>query len=128
MRNFGTFTTRLFDEVFSDFDRYFVDAPVTKSKEKTDIVSTITDSEKTETYKNGRLHNETGPAVVYKDKSKGSEYWLNGRQVTKEDVDVLISKAEENKKRVITIDGKDYVITEKQWKEIKAKIGEVIKL
>jgi hypothetical protein len=37
-----------------------------------------------EYYKNGRLHNEKGPAVIKKDGKQ--EYWLNGRQVTEKDV------------------------------------------
>lgn len=38
----------------------------------------------TEYFKNGRLHNDKGPAVIKKDGTK--EYWLNGRQVTEDAV------------------------------------------
>lgn len=37
-----------------------------------------------EIYDNGRLHCDTGPAVIKPNGSK--EYWLNGRQVSESDV------------------------------------------
>lgn len=33
-------------------------------------------------YKNDMLHRENGPAVIYADKNKEPEYWLNGHKMT----------------------------------------------
>jgi hypothetical protein len=48
-----------------------------------------------EWYKSGRLHNESGPAVQSK---AGDEYWLNGRQVSKDEVEKYKQKLEDEKK------------------------------
>lgn len=86
------------------------------------------DGEKVEYFLNGRLHNHNGPAIEYKDKNKESEYWLEGRKVTKEDVEKYKEDLEDKKEHYITIDGKTKVITGKQYKEFKSKFDDVKKI
>lgn len=39
--------------------------------------------------KNGKLHRLDGPAVIYSDDLDDSEYWLEGKPVTKRDIDLI---------------------------------------
>lgn len=65
---------REFDQLFDLIDHYR-EPFVTKKRFSDGTV---------ELYENGRLHCETGPAVIKADGTK--EYWLNGRQVSEQDV------------------------------------------
>lgn len=52
-------------------------------------------------YQNDVLHRDRGPAIVYADKSKEPEYWLNGRKMTQEerrarDADFAAAAAKQN--------------------------------
>lgn len=95
----------IFDELFRSF-------PLTSPFERT----YTDDGVKRTYYKNGIVHNETGPAVVYSDGKV--EYWLDGKQVDKSTVDKLGEEKELNRKVYITVDDKQYVITGKQLKEL----------
>jgi hypothetical protein len=64
-------------------------------------------------YKNGMLHNDSGPAVIHKDGTK--EYWLEGKRVKESDV----IKIEPKKK--VTID-----VTEKERQKIRDILGREI--
>lgn len=119
----------LFDTAFSDF-LYDADAFFNRNcKRSVNNYQEIDNGEVIETYHNGRLHNEKGPAVSYKDKSKHNlnEYWLNGRKVTKDEVDAYREKKEDETPIIITIEGVEKKITGKQWKLIKAYIDQVTK-
>ena len=97
----------LFDELFRTTWNY---PTVTRGKFYTD------DGEKVCYYQNNMLHRSDGPAVEYRDGKV--EYWLNGKQVDKEAVDKLAEEKENNREVIVTIDGKTYVITGKQLKEL----------
>lgn len=75
------------------------------------------DGEKITYYLNGRVHKEDGPAVEwYGGKSKGKvEYWLEGREVTKEEVD----KLREEEEVAVWVEGKEYLVTRKRLKELR---------
>jgi hypothetical protein len=68
-----------FNDVFEIFDKFFTEINYSGG-----YTRLTTPEGNVEVYKNGRLHNEYGPAVVYKDGKK--EFWLNGRQVCESDV------------------------------------------
>ena len=71
-------------------------------------------SEKSESYKNGRVHGE----VKYRD-GRPSEYFIEGRLVTKEAWEQYIQEEIDNRVHIIHIDGKPYKTTGKKLKEIK---------
>jgi hypothetical protein len=75
------------------------------------------DYNKTVYYKDGMIHNENGPAVVYKDGKE--EYWLEGSKVTKEDVESYRQKLEDEKQHYISLDDTSYTISGKQYRELK---------
>lgn len=68
-----------------------------------------------ETYKNGRLHNELGPAVI---STSGEEYWIDGRQLTKEQFDSYKQKKEEEKKQVYRLE-----LTKAERDKIESALG-----
>jgi hypothetical protein len=111
----------IFDEIFSD--RFFSYVPSSYQSN----VRIIDDGTKVEYLKNGRLHNENGPAVVYYKDSK-EEYFLEGRQVSKERIDEYKTKKEDEKIHFISIDDQDYKITGKQLREFKEKNKEFLKI
>lgn len=74
--------------------------------------------------KEGALHREDGPAVVYLDKSKENEWWLEGRKVTEEEVKKYVAEKEEKRQHIIYLrDGQPYRITGKQLKDIEKMLG-----
>lgn len=121
-------TLALFDHFLNEFDHVF-DAPryITRYVENTQAYD---DGEKIETYVNGRLHNEKGPAVKYKDSTKqnNNEYWLNGRRSSKDEVDKYREKLEDEAIKYITVEGKEYKVTGKQLKEVNSKVKEILKI
>lgn len=102
----------LFDILLEDFEPIY-QPRVTYSSYYYD------DGEKVTYYKNGIVHNETGPAITYKDTKKQPEYYLNGKQVTKADVDKLIDEKEANKVHRITVNGKVHEVKRDKLKEIE---------
>ena len=116
MRNFDS----IFDAVFVSYE------PVTYGRPR-DTLQIFDDGTKVEYFKNGRLHNENGPAVVYYKDSK-EEYFLEGRQVSKERIEEYKVKKEDEKIHIITIDDQDFKITGKQLKEFKEKNKEFLKI
>lgn len=128
-----------FNHIFAVFDKEFRDAehrlglrnalpsvtvPGIKTYSKYDYIQTYDDGEKQETYKNGKLHGE----VVYHDGKTPSEYFLEGRQVDKVRWDEYVAKLEDERPHYITIDNRDYTISGKQFRELKSKLDEVLKL
>lgn len=89
-----------------------------------DCVQVYDDGEKVETFKNGKLHGE----VVYHDKNKDSEYYIEGRRVTKEEWEAYCQKEADKKIHYITIDDKEYKVTGKQLKELKASLKNILNL
>ncbi len=82
-------------------------------------VSFDQDGMKTTYYKNGKVHREDGPAVEYHSDIKlpegtVNEYWLEGKQVTKKDVEDLVVKKEEEKIYTIYVGEKEYKIKGKK--------------
>ena len=75
------------------------------------------DGEKITYYLDGKVHNEKSPAVEwYKGKNKGKvEYWLEGKEVTKEAVD----KLREEEEVTVVVEGKEYRVTRKRLKELR---------
>jgi mannosyltransferase OCH1-like enzyme len=76
------------------------------------------DGEKIQKFTNGILHCETGPAVVYHDEKKEDEYWLEGRLVTKEEVEKRKEEIEDNRMHSIWIDNKEFKVTGKRLREL----------
>lgn len=70
-------------------------------------------------YFRGKVSRLDGPAVVYDDDTE-DEYWLDGRQISKEVHDEVRRKYEDEKKHVIVIDGERKVINGKMLRKIKA--------
>ena len=97
----------LFDSLFRDLQWTY---PTTSGYTYTDDGVTLT------YYKNGIVHNDKGPAIKHRDGKV--EYWLNGKQTTKETVDALIEERENSRKVKVTVDGTTYTITSKQLKEL----------
>lgn len=74
--------------------------------------------------KDGALHREDGPAVVYLDKSKEDEWWLEGRRATEKEVRTYAEEKEERREHVVYLrGGKPYRITGKQLKEVEKMLG-----
>ncbi len=112
----GLFPTITVPSILNAFDEIF-------SSEETD--------EKVTFYQNGKVHREDGPAVVYKSvknkdgkvaEKKDDEYWLDGKQVTKEVVDALVAKREDEKEYVVYIGDVEYKVKGKK------KLEEIQKL
>lgn len=76
------------------------------------------DGEKIQKFTNGILHCETGPAVTYHNKEKEPEYWLDGRRVTKEEVDKRKEEIEDNRMHSIWIDNKEFKVSGKRLREL----------
>ena len=61
-------------------------------------------------YLNGELHREDGPAIEY---SNGYKAWyLNGEYLTEEEFNSRMNPAPSCNGKVVTIDGKQYKLTE----------------
>jgi hypothetical protein len=101
----------IFDAFFEDFEPIY--QPRVYSSSYYD------DGEKVTYYRNGIVHNESGPAITYRDTKKEPEYWLHGRQVTKADVEKLIDEKEANKVHRITVNGKVHEVKRDKLKEIE---------
>ena len=56
-------------------------------------------------YHNNKLHNETGPAIVYADGSK--EWYINGKQLTEQEFNARNNKCNHDGD-VVTINGIEY--------------------
>lgn len=78
-----------------------------------------TSNNKTVHYKDGALHREDGPAVVYSDKSKPDEYWLDGRRSTKEEVAAFLEDRNNNKRYLLTVGTELYEMTGSKLKELE---------
>ena len=87
--------------------------------------SSTNDGVKVEYFENGKLSRRDGPAVEYHDKTKSPEYWIDGRQVTKETVDALIQKADESRIHKIHIDDVPHTVTGKQLKFLKEELKKI---
>lgn len=98
----------LFDEVF-----HSVGTPIYGDKQsfKSNGITTH--------YYKGRVSCLEGPAVVYDDE-RPDEYWIDGRQVSKEKHDEIRQKHEDERNHVIYIDGRKKVITGKKLRQIKS--------
>jgi hypothetical protein len=84
---------------------------------------TYNDGEKTEYFKNGKLHREDGPAVIWNDGKKQSEYWLEGRQVDKKEVENYQQKLADEKIHRIFVGEKEYKVKGKYLSEIIEKLN-----
>lgn len=73
-------------------------------------------------FENGILHREDGPAVIYKDNKKPSEYWLNGIKSSKEQVEKLLNEKEDSKKYTLTLIDESFEVTGKEIRELKQYI------
>ena len=103
-----------FDHIFRDFDKIFVSDR--RNYLKKDGVE--------KHFHEGALHREDGPAVVYLDKSKQDEWWLEGEKVTEEKVKEYALQKEEKREHVVYLrGGKPYRVTGKQLKEIESLLG-----
>ena len=75
-------------------------------------------------FKSGALHRENGPAVVYLDKSKEDEWWLEGAKVTEEEVKKYRSEKEASREHIVYLrSGTPYKITGKQLQEVEKILG-----
>lgn len=106
-----------FDRVLNDLTALFRNGART-STDKSGNYSNV-DGIKTVHYKEGAMHREDGPAVIYADKSKPDEYWLDGRRSTKEEVDSYLARKNDKKLHVVFLDGHNYTITGSTLKELK---------
>jgi hypothetical protein len=61
-------------------------------------------------YLNGERHREDGPAIEYSSGRK--EWYLNGEKLTEEDFNSRMNPAPSCNGKVVTIDGKQYKLTE----------------
>jgi len=102
-----------FEELFSSFSKVF------SHNNDDGSIQVQSDSIKKRYLKNGALHREDGPAVVYLNKSDADEYWLDGRRATKEEIDSLVKKATENQLYRVVINGVPYKLTGKKVEELK---------
>ena len=104
------FTRSLLDDFFSL-------ARVVPSYSSYSRATYTDDGEKITYYLDGRVHKEDGPAVEwYRGKHKGKvEYWLEGKEVTKEAVD----KLREEEEVAVVVEGKEYKVTRKRLKELR---------
>jgi hypothetical protein len=142
MREYQTLAEEIFDDVnrtFAIIDTAFrdvenrhglrnalpyVSVPSVKSYSRHEDIRTYDDGAKVETYKNGKLHGE----VSYHDKKTPSEYWMEGRQVTKETWVASLTEQEDKKIHVIYIDNRPYEVSGKQFKELKAALTSILKI
>jgi hypothetical protein len=142
MREYFSLAEEIFDDVnrtFAVIDTAFRDVenrhglrnalpsvsiPSVKSYSRYEDIRSYDDGTKTETYKNGKLHGE----VIYHDKKTPTEYWVEGRQVTKEVWDAGRVEQEDKKIHVIYIDNRPYEVTGKQLKEFKASLASILKV
>jgi hypothetical protein len=92
------------DRVFEDGNYYFKN--ISKNKE---------DKEKIEPIVNGRVHGE----VKYKD-GRPSEWFWEGKHVSKDEYIQLKNKQEDNTRVGFTLNNKIYAITQKTYKDIVA--------
>lgn len=122
------------DAEFRDFERssgrFNMLPKITLPSVKTysESYRTINDGESIRYFKNGMLHNDEGPAVIYQDKDKQAEYWLNGIKSTEKDVEEIKLKKEDERKHTIYLDSVPYEVTGKQLKQIKDNLKSVLKI
>lgn len=124
---FGSFWTKNKNDIFKDLGEFL--SAITDDIEA-EVVRTngvIIDGQKylmkhfddkIALYKDGALHCHNGPAVKYKDTTIQDEYWLEGKRVTKEDVDAYSRLKDENTFVKIEIEGISYKLTTKKYKEL----------
>lgn len=142
MRNFHSLAEEIFDDVnrtFAVIDTAFRDVenrhglrnvlpyvsiPSVKSYSRYEDIRTYDDGTKEETYKNGKLHG----VVSYHDKKTPSEYWLEGKQITKEAWEASLAEQEDKKIHVIYVDDRPYEVTGKQLKELKSSLLSILKV
>ena len=80
----------------------------------------IDDGEKITYFTNGKVSRVDGPAVVYHDKNKGqNEWWIDGRQVTKEAVEAAKQKIEDERVHHVSVDGRTFEVKGSELKKIK---------
>lgn len=120
LRTRSAFDT-LFNEMLSDFYTSFY------HDESGDGVTVYTKPNEQRTFKNGVLHSVNGKPAVTKYNSKREvieeQYFWEGEKVTKETVLAKVAEVEDNKKHVITLGNKEYVVTGKKLKEIEKMLG-----
>lgn len=80
----------------------------------------ISDNEKTTYYINGKVSRLDGPAIEYKDEKKENEWWIDGKQTTKEEVEKEYQKLQDERIHHITVDGRHYEVPGKRLKELKS--------
>ena len=130
---FSKNTIRRFNNIFGNFDALFRDieqetgcrifphVDIPGVFEDTQLYS-YSDGDKVVHYKNGALHREDGPAVVYhnsSDNAKPDEYWLDGRRVTKEEVEAYRLDKVKKKLHKISLGGETFTITGEKLNELK---------
>jgi hypothetical protein len=81
----------------------------------------VDDGEKVTFYPNGRVHRLDGPAVMWNDDSK-EEWWLDGKQVTQEEVEKERQRLADEQVHNISVDGRTYEVTGKQLRELKNQL------
>jgi hypothetical protein len=119
------------DVEFRDAERRFglrnalpsVSVPSIKTYSYYEDIRSYDDGEKVETYKNGKLHG----VVKYHDKKKPDEYWIDGREVSKEKWDAHIQKIEDERVHEVYVDGVPYTLTGKQLKGLKEQLKDIKK-
>lgn len=106
--------------LFSDFDRVFDSffTPV-RNYGRTITSGTYDDGEKKTWYVNGMIHREDGPAVVYHDEGKKSEYWLKGKLLSKRDWEDEVDRIEGEREHTVYIDGHKHTVKGKNLRKIK---------
>jgi len=115
---------RKMDDAFNSFfDELYVEPEYVneyKGERDTYINGMLVKKEKSdgtiEYYQNGRLHNLSGPAVSKKEGD--SEYWIDGRQVSKIDHEKAIKDIEASKKNNYKLD-----LTDDEKKKVEDALG-----
>lgn len=130
---FSRNTIRRFNNIFANFDtlfreiedqtgcRSFPHVDIPGIFEETQFYS-YSEGDRTVHYKNGALHREDGPAVVYHEQNKGEdrdEYWLEGRRVTKNDVESYRLEKAKKKLHKVSLGGENFTITGEKLNELK---------
>jgi len=130
---FSRNTIRRFNNIFANFDTLFreiEDQTGCRSFPHVDIPGVFEDSQfysysegdRTVHYKNGALHREDGPAVVYHEKggTRVDEYWLDGKRVTKEEMESYRTEKLKKKLHRVSLGGDTFTITGEKLVELKA--------
>lgn len=130
---FNRNTIRRFNNIFANFDtlfreiedqtgcRSFPHVDIPGIFEETQFYS-YSEGDRTVHYKNGALHREDGPAVVYHghdDNTRPDEYWLEGKRVTKEEMEAYRLEKVKKKLHKVSLSGETFTITGEKLNELK---------